>query len=114
MSEIADVEHAHEMVPIELGEIAPLPIAFAKIAEGAFRSEGGAQFLIHGALVDRLIEAPVENRKKVAHRGFCDLTGFLLRVVDVDMAAENKFLRCRFPAFFSRFAPIVVEGIFDL
>src|SRR5262245_29096994 len=90
VGEIADVEHAHEVIcanlphlaldlfgdrvwragdqiaavdesiPVELGKIAPLAVSLAKIAEGAFRGERGGQFLSHGILVDRFIEATVE------------------------------------------------------
>src|SRR2546425_2122864 len=110
-----EVAGANEAVRVELRKIESLPIALAKIIERSFRCQGRHQpLLVRGSLVDRLVEAAIEDGEKIAHRRLGDLSRLLVRLVDVDVAAENEIISGRFPTVIARALAIVIESVLDL
>ena len=83
-----EVAGANKTVPVELRKIESLPIALAKIIERSFRCQGRHQpLLVRGSLVDRLVEAAIEDGEKIAHRRLGDLLRLFIGLIDVYMTA---------------------------
>src|SRR5437870_10529298 len=88
---------ADESVPVELGEIVPLAVAFTEVTERSLAGERRRQLFSDRVFVNRFVEAAIEYRKKVTHRRIGELARFLFGVVDIDVAAENEFFWLGFP-----------------
>src|SRR5215467_3385212 len=108
------VAAADQSIPVELGEIAPLAVSLAKIIERPLRGERGDQLLVHRSLVDRFVEAAVKDGEKIAHGGLAKLLSLLVRLVDIDVTAENEIVRRCFPTLVAGAFAVVIKSIFDL
>src|SRR5215475_6779469 len=108
------VPRAQQPIPVKLGKITSLSVAFPEIAKRTFCGQSSRQPLRHRVLVDGFVEATIKDGEEIAHGRLGDLLRLFIGLVDVDMAAENKIVRSGFPTLIAGNFSVVTEGVFDL
>src|SRR5262245_50762219 len=108
------VPRAQQPIPVKLGKITSLSVAFPEIVKRTFCGQSSRQPLRHRVLVDGFVEATIKDGEEIAHGRLGDLLRLFIGFINVYMTAQNKIIRRGFPSFVTGDFSVITERVLDL